>query len=378
MPVAAGSANLYFNRDTKVYLKQGVNIWEIPVLNGYSFNQSTNTSEVTLSEMADSQGNSRRGRKVFTDSFAPSEWSFDTYIRPQIASAVHRCVEEALWANFVAANAYTAGLPGAWSSSVDIGASDLEFNFSASNKVLLGTFDLYFVLGANVAADANYEADGDTLIYKLANCVINEATINFEVDGIAMISWSGMGGIRTEETSFDASSAIRVGVDSTNNFIRNRMTAMTLASSVSGSAVNYDITLTGGSITISNNITFLTPEVLGKVNQPIGHITGSRSVSGNFTCYLDEETNSSADLLEDISSALNAITNSFAMDIYIGGKAGGDAPVGPGMQIKMGQCHLELPQISTDDVISVDVNFSALPSNISGTDEITKVVYVGA
>lgn len=378
MPVAAGSANLYFNRDTKVYLKQGVNIWEIPVLNGYSFNQSTNTSEVTLSEMADSQGNSRRGRKVFTDSFAPSEWSFDTYIRPQIASAVHRCVEEALWANFVAANAYTAGSPGTWASSVAIGASDLEFDFSASNKVLLGTFDLYFVLGANVAADANYEADGDTLIYKLANCVINEATINFEVDGIAMISWSGMGGIRTEETSFDASSAIRVGVDSTNNFIRNRMTAMTLASSVSGSAVNYDITLTGGSITISNNITFLTPEVLGKVNQPIGHITGSRSVSGNFTCYLDEETNSSADLLEDISSALNAITNSFAMDIYIGGKAGSDAPVGPGMQIKMGQCHLELPQISTDDVISVDVNFSALPSNISGTDEITKVVYVGA
>ena len=52
-------------------------------------------------------------------------------------------------------------------------------------------------------------------------------------------------------------------------------------------ASSYSLTLTGGNVTISNNMTFLTPETLGVVNQPLGHVTGTRSVSGNFTCYLN-------------------------------------------------------------------------------------------
>ncbi len=64
MAIAAGTSNLYFSRDTKVYIAQGANIWEVPVLNGYAANQTTNTSEISLSEMSDSAGNSRRGRRV--------------------------------------------------------------------------------------------------------------------------------------------------------------------------------------------------------------------------------------------------------------------------------------------------------------------------
>ncbi|MEC7223030.1 MAG: tandem-95 repeat protein, partial [Verrucomicrobiota bacterium] len=51
--------------------------------------------------------------------------------------------------------------------------------------------------------------------------------------------------------------------------------------------------LNGGNVTISNNITFITPEELGIVNVPIGHVTGTRSVSGSFTCYLTDDTNTS-------------------------------------------------------------------------------------
>lgn len=66
---------LYFSRDTKVYVEIGSTVWEIPVLDGFSFSQATNTSEITLNEMADSSGNSRRARQMFTDSYAPAEWS---------------------------------------------------------------------------------------------------------------------------------------------------------------------------------------------------------------------------------------------------------------------------------------------------------------
>jgi hypothetical protein len=383
MPVAAGASNLYFGKDTRVYIQQGSNIWEIPVLSGYSYNQTTNTSEVTLNEMADSAGNSRRGRAYFTDSFAPSEWSFDTYVRPYLVTGTPnkmRAVEEALWANFVAANTFTPATP-AWASGVTIGATALDINFNSSNKTTLGVFDIYFVLGASKASPGtaafSYLADGDTTIYKIADASINEAAITFDIEGIATISWSGMGGSVKEVTSFNASTAIVAGTNQTNNFIRNKLTQLQAVSSVSGSSKTYAITLTGGSITISNNLTYLIPEVLGRVNQPLGHITGARTVSGNFTCYLDEKTNGSIELFEDLSNATTAITNSFALDFYVGGKAAGDAPVGPGVQFKIPQAHLSLPSFDTGDVISVDVAFAALPSTIGATDEISKISYVG-
>lgn len=379
MPVAAGATNLYFNRDTKVYIEQGTNIWEIPVLNGYSFNQSPNTSEVTLSEMADSAGNSRRGSKIFTDSLAPAEWSFDTYARPFLVTGTPnrmRAVEEVLWANFVANNSFTAATP-AWASNVAIGPTSLDFDFGGSNKILLGTYNIYFVLGASTTATANYAADGDTTIYKITDAVANEVGVSFEIDGITTLSWSGFGGSLKEVASFNASAAIVAGTALTSNFIRNRLTQLQAVSSVSGSSKTYAITLTGGSITINNGITYLTPETIGRVNQPIGHVTGSRSVSGNFTAYLDEKTNGTIELFEDLSLASTAITNKFALDFYVGGKAAGDAPIGPGLQFKIPQAHIMLPSFDMGDVIATSIDFKALPVTIGGTDEISKISYVG-
>lgn len=374
--MAVGDPNLYFSRDTKVYLVQGANTWEIPVLNGFSFTQATNTSEITLAEMSDSTGTSRRGRQMFNDSVAPAEWSFDTYVRPFDNATAIRAVEEALWANFIANNAYTAGTP-EWDEGVTYGAAATTFDFSASNKTTLGVFDLYFVLGAGKAATANYAASEVTTIYRIQNASANEVSITFDIDGISTLSWSGNGATLKEVASFDASAAIRGGVDATNNFIRNRLTQLTLTSSVSGGSKTYLITLTGGTITLSNNMTYLTPEVLGKVNVPLGHVTGSRTVGGSFTCYLDEKTNGSIDLIEDLQNATNAVQNHFAMDFYIGGKAAGDAPIAPGMQFKIPNAHLTIPALDAADVISMSVDFAALPSTIDNTDEVTHIKYTG-
>ena len=74
----------YFSRNTRLIIEDagGSNRWEIPILDGYSFSQATNSSEITLNEAADASGNSRRGRQMFNDSLAPAEWSFSTYMRP--------------------------------------------------------------------------------------------------------------------------------------------------------------------------------------------------------------------------------------------------------------------------------------------------------
>ena len=93
----------------------------------------------------------------------------------------------------------------------------------------------------------------------------------------------------------------------------------------SGSDGVYNITLTGGNITISNNMSFLTPESLGVVNQPLQHVSGTRSVSGNFTCYMTRDdastptTGTSASLFEKIIETKDIITNKFAMRVNLGG-----------------------------------------------------------
>jgi len=379
MPVSAGATNLYLAKHTRVFLAQGSNIWEIPVLDGYSFSQATNTSEITLSEMTDATGASRRAKQVVTDSLAPSEWSFSTYAKPYLVTGtpdVMHCVEEPLWANFVATNVYTPATP-AWSKAITLGTGALDIDFNDSNFTTLGTFDLYFVLGAANVTGVNYLADGDTTIYKITGAVTNEVSVTFDIEGITTLAWSGFGESIEEVTSYNATGAIVAGITDTSNFIRNRLTALTANSSISGSSVDYDITLTGGSITINNGITFLTPETIGRVNKPIGHVAGTRSVSGTFTAYLDEKTNSTIDLFEDISTNLLAVTNSFALDFYVGGKDTGDAPVAPGLQFKIPKAHLTLPAINVADVLSVEVSFTALPSTLSATDEITKISYIG-
>jgi len=378
---------LYFSRDTKVYLRNGSSgstYWEIPVLDGFSFSQATNTSEITLNEMDNGSGKSRRSRQMFTDSYAPAEWSFSTYMRPFISTAAasggwedtgsaaqHHAMEEPLWAYFAGAPTFAASngsTASAWSKSITNSTSNMIVDFADSEVAALGTFELYFVLGA--------ASSGTKTTYKMTGCVVNEASIDFDIDGIATINWSGFGTIITEEAAAPTAT-ITEGIASTSNFIRNRLTSLAVTSA-SPFQSSYGLTLTGGNITMSNNITFLTPETLGVVNQPLGHVTGTRSVSGNFTCYLEHDTagNPSTDLFEDIIEATSTITNSFGLTFTIGGSSA------PKCVVAMPQCHLEVPTHSIDDVISLETNFHALPASVdpgsTDTNYEAKITYTGA
>ena len=253
----------FFSRDTKVFMKWAYDsnntaLYELPVLDGYSFSQATNTSEVTLSEAANSSGYSKRGRAMFTDSFAPAEWSFSTYIRPttsdsgnaaasnQHAGASKKfAVEGPLWAAMSAQNydkAIAAGTSGNVFASAAATYEPDVFDFQNSNQVTLGVFDLFFVLGA--AKDSTtgiYETGQDGVtVYKLANCSVGSASVDFDIEGIAQVAWSGQGqtieeavAINTGTSSAnlnDGSTAqaaettkglINEGISATNNYIRN-------------------------------------------------------------------------------------------------------------------------------------------------------------
>ena len=440
---------MFLKRDTKVFLKKGTAIWEIPVMSGFSFAQGNTTSEVVLKEMATAAGVSRRGRRVFNDALAPADWSFSTYIRPfkapvqasiaatamvantgykilsagdtvwasfgaaasiagtyfvangagtgtgtvvpasiADAAANHHAVEEVLWANFVGLGTYTPTTYTFLNFEAP-NSTDLDIVFTGGNNITLGEFDLYFILGASYDADTKYDnpVSDSVLVYKIANCIINQATVNFDVDGIAMVEWSGMGTLISRETEFDARTAINQGVTATSNFIRNKLTALTMVASNTvaypgaanntspGTAGTYTITLTGGSVQFSNNATFLTPETLGVVNRPIGHIAGNKSITGNFTAYIEEDAllkDTSGQLLADALADITTVTNSFNLTFIIGGSGNT-----PRFHINLPTAHLEIPKVQSDDVISVDVAFHGLPSTISLSNE-AALKYVGA
>ena len=537
---------LHFSRDSRLYMEKDGYLWSIPVLDGFSFSQATNSSEITLNEMEDASGRSRRGRKMFTDSLSAAEWSFSSYVRPfksagsksgtngradSSANHQHAC-EEPLWVAMAGQNVYVPGtgkfqhsatggaissialtssqgsgnavtdsdrtagtyniaIPTAASGSstgatvsggstqagtnaviqvvvngsgtasvsvtergtkfdsankiiidseliggaagddnlsIDVtsesftsDATDLDINFYDSSRAALGTFNLYYVFSDR--------SDG-RLLYKLENAVVNEAAIDFDIDGIASISWSGMAGqikevptgtgagqvtaqigaptagaigaiwIDTDDsdkfymsTAANNSSwytAVTEGTTDTGNFIRNRLTQLTLApetafkasTSFTNAAGNsdtyetsYSVALTGGNVTISNNISYLTPEELGKVNQPIEHITGTRTVSGSATCYLassDAATNRSRDLFADLVSDVNTVINKFAITLQVGGTD----TTKPRFEISLPTAHLEVPSHSIEDVISLETNFHGLGSGVGEADEVT-LKYIG-
>ena len=431
---------LYFSRDSKMYIEFDGYVWEVPVLDGFSFSQATNSSEITLAEMESAGGVSRRGRRAFNDSLAPGEWSFSTYVRPFKAAGgttfsaanagraddtaqVH-AVEELLWALMAGAKNYSGtdfDFDNAASTPVVTttpGTSSMPISFAGSNSSTLGTANVYFVLG-----------ESNRKVMKLKDVTVNEASLDFDIDGIATISWSGSSSevidftgsthqdnaapIHTDTTGdgttiavgdvwLDSNDGSRLyvttnvtngaeantpyvteGISDTNNFIRNRLTVLTVvptsvdpdSDGVNELQAGYSLTLTGGNITITNNISYITPEELGIVNVPIGHVTGTRAVSGSFTCYLTEETgavNASSDFYRDLRSITNVVTNSFALTFKIGGASGN-----PRLEVAMPTCHIEVPTHSIEDVISLESNFMALPSTIDGTNEVS-VTYFAA
>jgi hypothetical protein len=388
------ATKLYFSRDTKVFAHVPMAAvgtlnmyYDLPVLDGFSFSQATNTSEIMLNEAQSSSGVSRRGRAMFNDSYAPVEWSFSTYMMPYTSAGGtqgtsgrgdatdgdHREVSEALWAMFFG-QTVNAGLTS--------DATNLDIVQTGANKATVGVFDLYFVLGASHAGTAyNYStgtATADQMVYKITDCSVGEASFDFDLDGIATVNWSGNGKLITEHAGLNATStSIYEGVTNTSGFIRNRVSDLTMTGDSGGGAgggtdVTYVTTLTGGNITMSNNLTYLTPETLGVVNQPLGHVTGSKSIGGNFTCYLDNQSvTSSAELYEDIVEATTDIQNSFTLLFDIG------ASTAPYVTIQMPQCHLEVPSHSIDEVISMETNFHALPSDFDSTNEIDLFTFYG-
>lgn len=374
--------------------------WEIPVLAGYSFSQTTNSTEVTVNEAGFT---SRRARVMFNDSLAPVEFSFSTYIRPTagtIGTATAVAAEQVLWAMLMGADSFNDGTGVFYSSTMATSGTSTQVVSPDASPVALNAVNAITSSSVNTfdfsASNVSYFPSGNSIIFQvqdgatyeiftIANAQISSVTIDFDIEGLCTAQWSGMGTSITRTNTGTATTPsfnTATGVTSSTNFIRNKLSTMTLSSypdpgSPTGGTDSYSIVLTGGSFTVENNLNFLIPEELGKVNQTIGNITGSRSISGTLTCYYDTAlgTDKSSELWSDLitgssgglTGTIPTIRNAHNMSISIGGSTGNR------LILAMPTAHLEIPTINPDELFTLEANFHAVPSagNFDNTNEAT-------
>ncbi|WCX68672.1 major tail protein [Salmonella phage GSW6] len=347
--------SLQLLRNTRIFVstvKTGfdkTNTQEILVQDDISWGQDSNSTDITVNEAGPRP---TRGSKRFNDSLNAAEWSFSTYILPYIDKTSSKQIvpDYMLW------HALSSG------KAIDLagntGAHNNETNFMVNFKD--NAYHELAMLNIYILTDKAWSY--------IDSCQINQAEVNVDIEDIGRVTWSGNGNqlIPLDAAPFDPDT---VGIDDEtymtiqSSYIKNKLTILKIKDMDSGKA--YDIPITGGSFTINNNITYLTPNIMSRVNIPIGSFTGAFELTGSLTAYLNDKVLGSMDLYKDLIKTLKVV-NRFEIALVLGGEYDQERPAAV---LVAKQAHVNIPTIETDDVLGTSVEFKAIPTDLDTGDE---------
>jgi hypothetical protein len=250
----------------------------------------------------------------------------------------------------------------AWSTALT-GTSGTAYSYAssaASDKHQLQRFGMIFIV--------------DQVAYAVDNAAMMQVSIDFGLDAIAMAAWTGQGTVLRQLATGATAVAGTFGNGLTGSYtpkvtdagyITNKLSTVSMyllnslkdaSATAQGAAGDaYTVPITGGSITINNNITYLTPANLGVVNTPVTYYTGARSISGNLTAYLRTGgTKDTGELLADMLLAASATIEPMAtLTINIGGASTIK------VAIELPAVVLQIPAVNVAQVVSTDIKFNA-------------------
>ena len=376
------------------------NTWKLEVLAGFAMTSSSATQDITSLE---SGTDPDRSQQRFNTAINPVDWNFQVYLRPTGVETgatengtgaatnqtgnVKPVADWFMWQSLVSNTKPATGAGTAardqsvWATGGKLqttnvaaatGSHSTRSNFSTASEN-----HLYFKL--------------DNVIYQVSNATVNQATVDAGIEEIATTTWAGFGTTMKELTGTQRNNAISVfggvlnngttvtansttenataitggayhsfaqmnvaGSVGTNSFIKNRLSTIEFHHKASAGASDEKFTfpVTALSFDYNNNITYLTPEELSALNEPIGQFTGTRAVTGSATMYLRTGDLESAGFLRNISedSRTSSAQTSNA-NLIIGGATA------PYVAFQLDACQFEFPQLATEDVISMSVNF---------------------
>lgn len=293
-------------------------------------------------------------------------------------NGIIKCEESVLWNAMFAADAIGGTNP-AWANGSNSTSSVTPATcvLTNSNVHQLQRFGMIITFDQNT--------------YILDDCSLNQAVIDFGIDAIASIQWSGQARKLRRITSPTEDPTTHIWSGSLTGtylprvtdcpYIANKLTTVTLKSGIGvfgtapsgGSTSTYTLPITGGSITLTNNITYLTPANIGVVNTPFTYFTGSRSITGSLNAYLRTGTSpakESANLFDDLISQVATDSDpQFYIQVEIGGGSS-DTHV----DLEMPACVLQIPTVNSEAVITTTVNFTAQSSATVGGNNIFNIL----
>lgn len=210
----------------------------------------------------------------------------------------------------------------------------------------------------------------DGVTYLLHNCVLTQASIDFGLDGIAMVAWSLNGSeleqLSTNVTYSTATDPVLTGAltgtikgrssQTATRLITNKLSTISIKQGIGGSGANtYSLALTGGNITINNNVQYVTPATLGIVNKPIGYFTGGRTISGNVSAYLRTGSLNTAGLLaQALTESQSSAELKYQMTLTVGGSTNANK-----IEFLIPGASLQVPTVDAQQVMSTTINFTA-------------------
>ena len=371
------------------------NTWKLEVLAGFAASSSAATQDITSLE---SGTNPDRSQQRFNTAINPVDWNLQVYLRPtgvttgaaadgssagttQTGNA-NPVADWFMWQALVSNTAPASGTneQSVWNTgklettnvAAATGSHSTRSNFATAQEN-----HMYFKL--------------DNVFYQVSNATVNQATVDAGIEEIATVTWTGFGttlkeltgsprdnavsvfgGVLNSGTSVDANSNVSeatvtaayhpfnqmnvAGSIATNSFIKNRLSAIEFhhKPTAAGADVKYTFPVTALSFDYNNNITYLTPEELAALNEPIGQFTGTRAVTGSATMYLRAGDTESAQFLRNIANdSRTASAQTSNANLIIGGTTA------PYVAFQLDAVQFEFPVLAVEDVISMSVNFVA-------------------
>ena len=214
----------------------------------------------------------------------------------------------------------------------------------------------------------------DNVTYVVDNCAMNQVTIDFGLDAIATAAWTGQGTALNQSALINAAAlSLATAKNTAAPFITNKLSTVSLslvnAIGAAAAGTSYAVALTGGSITINNNISYVTPANLGTVNIPTTYYTGTRAITGTINAYLKTGlgVGSTGQLLADmLAAASSSVEPMAALSLAIGGATNATKVV-----LEMPAITLSIPTVDVQQVVSTAINFTAegyTPSATAGAN----------
>lgn len=320
---------VFYKRNTNIYISKAsnasANATNTVRLNvkDFSYNHNSTVDEVSRSTLNPTE---ERTLNPHIASITPVNFTFTTYVLSVVDTNV-TSPEEYLWISLMGLDTTTSS------------PTQSTIDFANGNVAELPNLTIWF--------DQPNQSEGN---YRLDNAVVDSAIINFDINGIAQVEWSGRALSITEDNT-PPTSTDRTGLT---NYIKNRPSTIAL----SMNAVNYTLALTGGSIRIDNQVQYYGRTKLGETTLPVGHYTGKRKVSGDLEFYMRSGTNESVDLFNTIN--INAATTAYestylaSLTINVGGLTHN-----PRLTISIPQALLSLGRQDFKELITVNIPFVA-------------------